>query len=159
MSEHHTVTPRTMCFVFNGHDVLLLKGNETKDWNGIYDPVGGHIEKGEAVLENAQREIKEESGLDVTDVQLRGIVHVDNFFGKDIMMFVCSAKSSTRKVTGSIEGLPEWVRLDNIDSLRIFEDVKPILKQVIELEPGKIFLGTSAFDGKDKLLSLDIKIN
>lgn len=159
MSDHHTVTPRTMCFVFNGSDVLLLKGNETKDWNGIYDPIGGHIEEGEGVLENAIKEIKEESGLDVTDVQLRGIVHVNNFFGKNVMMFVCSARSHHRAVTGSIEGLPEWVSIKNIDSLKIFEDVKPILKHVIELESGKIFLGTSKFDGKDKLLSLDIKLN
>ena len=159
MSDHHTVTPRTMCFVFNGNDVLLMKGNETKDWNGIYDPIGGHIEQGEAVLDNAAREIKEESGLDVTDVQLRGIVHVNNFFGKQVMMFVCSAKSSTREVVGSLEGMPEWVSLNNFDNLKIFEDVKPILKNVLDLEPGKIFLGTSEFDGKDKLLYLDIKIN
>ena len=159
MTERHMVTPRVMCFVFNGNDVLLMKGSDIKDWNGIYDPIGGHVEKGEGVLDTAKREIKEESGLGCTDIQLRGIVHVTNFFGKNVMMFVCSAASATREVVGSREGTPEWINVDNIDSLKIFEDVKPILKHVLEMEPGKIFLGTSEFDGTDKLLSLDIKIN
>lgn len=41
------------------HEVLLCKRN------GVYNFIGGHIEKGEGVLECAQREIREETGITV----------------------------------------------------------------------------------------------
>lgn len=79
--NRHTVVPRTMCFVFYQDEVLLIKASAKKDWQGIYDPLGGHIEKGESIISSVKREIKEESGLDVFNTKLRGIVHVEGFFG------------------------------------------------------------------------------
>ena len=133
MSEKHQVIPRTMCFVFYGDEVLLMKANSTKEWDGTYDPVGGHIEKGESVIGNALKEIKEETTLDVEDTKLRGVVHVSNFFGKEIMLFVTSSKVKTKEVTANYEGDLAWVPITEIDSKNIFEDVKPILKHVIEM--------------------------
>ena len=159
MSERHTVIPRTLSFVFNGKRVLLMKGSAKKDWEGFYDPVGGHIEKGESVLEGARREIKEETGLAVNDLKLRGVVHVSGFYGKDVMMFVTSCTTDEENTVSSDEGELEWVEFDRIDELKTFEDLKPILKHVIEIEPDKMFFGTSVFDGRDKLLSLDIKLS
>lgn len=159
MAEKHIVIPRTMCFVFNGNDVLLLKANATKEWDGTYDPLGGHIEKGESVIDNANREIEEESTLKVTDTKLRGIVHVSGFFGKEIMLFVTSSTTKQREVVANHEGELEWVSTKNLDRIKAFEDLKPILKHVLEMKSGEIFVGTSQWDGKDKLQALDLSVN
>jgi 8-oxo-dGTP diphosphatase len=159
MTERHTVIPRNMCFVFHGREVLLIKASEKKDWAGMYDPIGGHIEKGESIIDSANREIREESGLRVTGTKLRGIVHVTNFFGKDIMLFITASIAKSKKVVGSYEGEPEWVNFEDLDKIKVFEDVKPILKHVVKMRSDELFVGTSEFDGKDKLLSLDIKIH
>lgn len=158
MSEVHTVVPRTMCFVFFGDEILLMQGKD-KGWGEIYDPLGGHIEKGEGVIASAEREIKEECGLTVRDTVLRGIVHVSNFFGKNVMLFVTSSVAESKEIRASEEGEPVWIHKDNLDKIKMFEDVKPILQHVLEMEKGKIFVGNSEFDGKDQLLALDIKIN
>ena len=159
MAEGHIVIPRTMCFVFHDNKVLLIKGSSEKEWEGKYDPLGGHVEKGESIINSSNREIKEESGLDVHNTKLRGIVHVTNFFGKNVMMFVTSSNSNTKKVISGSEGELEWVNLEDLDTLNIFEDVKPILRHILEMKPDKLFIGTSEFDGKDKLLAFDIKIS
>ena len=85
MAERHSVIPRTLCLVFYGDEILMIKGSEKKDWSGIYNALGGHIEKGESVIESAEREIREESGLTVFETKLKGIVHASNFFGKDVL--------------------------------------------------------------------------
>ena len=148
-----------MCFVFYNDEVLMMKANATKEWDGTYDPVGGHIEKGESIIDNALKEIKEETALDVQNTKLRGVVHVSDFFGKDIMLFVTSSEAITKDVTANYEGDLEWVKIDKIDNLKIFEDVKPILKHVLTMKSDEMFFGISKFDGKDKLLSLDISLS
>src|SRR6185295_17080859 len=72
------VIPRTLCFVINGDDVLLLKRAPHKRvFPGRYNGVGGHLERDEDPHAGAIREIREETGLEIGDVSLRGITHVD----------------------------------------------------------------------------------
>lgn len=156
MKQRHSVIPRTMCFVFYEDEVLLIKGSSEKEWAGFYDPLGGHIEQGEDILESAAREIKEESGLEVINTQLRGIIHVTNFFGKNIMMFVTTSTATTKEVTSGMEGELEWVKVSKIEELKVFEDVKPILEKVMN-SPDAVFTGVSEFDGKSGLINLVIK--
>jgi 8-oxo-dGTP diphosphatase len=153
MKERHTVIPRTMCFVFYGDEVLIMKASEKKDWAGIYNPLGGHIEKGEDILQNAEREILEESGLTVHDTKLCGILHVTNFYGKNIMMFITTSKSDSKKVISSDEGTLEWIRVSEIDAINSHTDLKPILERV--LSSTGVFTGVSEFDDNNQLLKLD----
>ena len=156
MANRHTVIPRTMCFVFYKDAFLLYKASEKKDWVGIYDPVGGHIEKGEDIIESANREIFEETGLRVTDTQLKGIVHVTNFYGKNIMMFVTSSTSTTQEVSSSDEGELEWVTLEDVDKIPAHEDVKPIINCLMKLKQGELFTAVSEFSDDGKLKYFNI---
>ena len=56
--------------ITNDKDQLLLqKRSDTGDW-GI---PGGAMETGETYIENATREIREEAGIEVTNLKLFGI--------------------------------------------------------------------------------------
>lgn len=157
MKQRHSVIPRTLCFVYMGDEVLFIKAGDAKEWAGTYNPVGGHIEKGESIIDAAEREIQEESGLKVSKTKLKGVVHVSGFFGKDVMMFVTESFSDTKKITESSEGSLVWKKLNEIDNLKLFEDMHPLIKALKSLKPDEMFYGVSEYDGKDKLLSINLK--
>ena len=55
--------PRTLCFVFNGDDLLLMRRAAHKRvFPNRYNGVGGHIERDEDPYTSAKREILEETG-------------------------------------------------------------------------------------------------
>lgn len=56
--------------VYDGENILVLN-RVKKDWPGLTFP-GGHVEEGELFSHAAIREIKEETGLDITDVEYVG---------------------------------------------------------------------------------------
>ena len=54
--QRYQFVPRVLVFLTCGDEVLLLKGAPTKRvWPNQYNGLGGHIERGESVLEAAQR--------------------------------------------------------------------------------------------------------
>jgi len=59
-----------VCYIENDKGQLLMgKRNDSKKWTNP----GGHIEKGEDPYSGAIREMKEETGLDVSDIELKGV--------------------------------------------------------------------------------------
>ena len=127
-SLRYLVVPRTLCFVLDGDDVLVLKRSPLKRlFPGKANGVGGHVEPGEDVAASAAREIREETGLDVTDLWLAGVVHVDGRLGQaeplsdgrmpGVMVFVFTATASSRVVQPSDEGELHWASLAEVDRL------------------------------------------
>lgn len=156
MTDRYLVSPRTMSLIFQDDKVLLYKASDKKEWAGIYNPVGGHIEEGEDIIDAANREILEETGLKVDDTQLKGIMHVTNFYGKNCLMFITTSTSQEEDLMPSDEGELEWVRIQDLGNLHIFEDVKPLIEAVLKLKPGQIFTGVSKFNDKNQLIDLTI---
>lgn len=58
-------------FIFNEKNELLLI--KAPRWHNKYTPIGGKVEIGETLVEAAKREAKEETNLDVEDIELIGI--------------------------------------------------------------------------------------
>jgi len=79
------------------------------------------VEADEDIYTSALREMKEETGLDVTDVQLRGIINVDAGQETGIIVFVFTARASRQEFTPSPEGALEWVGQDRIKTLDLVE--------------------------------------
>lgn len=67
MSEQHYPEPTVGIFIFNPQGQLLLL--ESHKWPGKYVVPGGHVELGERLEQAALREAKEETGLDVYDLE------------------------------------------------------------------------------------------
>jgi len=61
----------TMCMIYNDDGTFLVQDRVSKKWPGINFP-GGKVEENETVLEGCIREIKEETGLDILDVEQCG---------------------------------------------------------------------------------------
>ncbi|MBN1306163.1 MAG: NUDIX domain-containing protein [Anaerolineales bacterium] len=67
MTEQSYPEPTTGVFIFNPQGELLLL--QSHKWPGKYVVPGGHVELGETLEEAAIREAKEETGLDIYDLQ------------------------------------------------------------------------------------------
>ncbi len=67
MAEQIFPEPTVGICIFNSKDELLL--TKTHKWRGKYGVPGGHIELGESAINAARREAKEETGLDIRNVE------------------------------------------------------------------------------------------
>ena len=153
--SRYQVVPRTLCFVRNGNDVLLLKGAPTKRiWANRYNGLGGHVERGEDLYNAMLREVREEAGLDLRDLHLAAVVHAD---GGDpqlgILFFVFTGWSETREVIPSSEGALEWHDVRALPTSNMAPDLPVILPRLLALPPSvpPLFLAYQ-YDEEDRLV-------
>lgn len=132
------VIPRTLCFVRNGDNVLLMKRAPHKRvFPNRYNGVGGHIERDEDPLTSAKREILEETGLQVHDVRLRAVYNIDTGESGGIVLFVFTAWSDARSIIACDEGTLHWVSHSQIATLDLVEDLPLILPRVLAMGEGE----------------------
>jgi 8-oxo-dGTP diphosphatase len=146
--------PRTLCFVTNGDDVLLMKRAPTRRvFPNRYNGVGGHIERDETPEAGAIREIIEETGLSIDEIRLCGIHNIDAGADTGILLFVFVAKTSQRDfMSDESEGTLHWIRKDEVLSLDLVEDLPQILPYVLAMSAqSPPYFAHVSYDNQDKI--------
>jgi 8-oxo-dGTP diphosphatase len=139
--------PRTLCFILNGDDVLLLKGAPTKRlYANQYNGVGGHVERNEDVLASLRREVREETGLEVESPALRAIIVADEGDGPGVLIFVYTADSASRDVHASAEGELAWVPRSRLLDYDLVPDLRVLLPRLFGGFDGGLLYGHYAGD-------------
>ena len=153
-TQHWMTIPRTLCFIRNGIDVLLMKRSaHTRIFPGMYNGIGGHLERDEDPLTGALREIQEETGLSVNDVRLRGVSNIDAGQQTGIMLFIFTAVSASRDFAECDEGSLHWVPIDQIDQLPLVEDIPVLLPLLFgENTTDTPFFAHVRYDNSDRMI-------
>ncbi len=127
----------TLCYIEKDHQYLMLhriskKNDVNKDkWIGV----GGHFEDGESPEECVLREVKEETGYTLTSYRYRGLV---TFVFADIeteYMSLFTADGFEGEQIECNEGVLEWVDIDKIESLNLWEGDKIFFRLLKENAP------------------------
>lgn len=104
--------PTVGAFIFNNKDELLLM--ESHKWPGRYVVPGGHVELGERLEEAVIREAKEETGLDIFDIEFinfQQFIYDPAFWKKRHFIFfdfACKTDSTEVQLNDEAEGFI-WV--------------------------------------------------
>lgn len=128
------VIPRTLIFLTNGGDLLLMKrGAHRRVFPNRYNGLGGHVERGETIAAAALREVHEESGIrpeQVRDLRLRAISHVESGAEGGIVVFVFTGEALTRVTQANDEGDLHWIPLPMVSGLPLVDDLPHLLPRL-----------------------------
>jgi 8-oxo-dGTP diphosphatase len=125
----------TLCYIKKGNEVLLQKKSKGLFGGDKYNVPGGKLQEGETPEEGVIREIKEETGLNISNLKDQGIVH---FYDGDESKPAWSVHVfSTEQFEGELitnvrEGVHEWTKFEDIPYDRMWEDDKYFVPSVLE---------------------------
>jgi 8-oxo-dGTP diphosphatase len=120
--------------------VLMIHRNARGDDHhlGKYNGLGGKLENDEDVAAGMCREIREEAGIECLDLSLRGTISWPGFGkqGEDWFgfLFVVTRFSGT-PLERNPEGSLEWVELERVPGLPLWEGDRNFLPLVFDQDP------------------------
>lgn len=135
MAEQIFPEPTVGDFIFNpSGDLLLLKSHK---WPGRYVVPGGHVELGERIEEAAVREAKEETGLDVYNLEFilfQEFIHDPSFWKPRHFIFfdyTCKTRSTDVQLNDEAEEYI-WVRLEAAGQLPLDAYTRKAIEKLVE---------------------------
>jgi 8-oxo-dGTP diphosphatase len=152
--DRYALIPRTLTFLIHGDEILLIKiADDRGAWAGLYNGVGGHIEKGEDPHTAALREIREETNLSPKNLSLCGVIQIDTKINPGICLFVfMDFVEEIKDLYSGPEGTLEWIKLSDLADTPLVEDLPLLIPVALKAEKnGSTFFGRYHYDLEDKL--------
>lgn len=127
----------TLCYIENDKNEYLMLHRVKKEndvnrdkWIGV----GGKFEDGESPDECLLREVREETGLTLTEYRFRGIVTFASDKYETEYMHLFTATGYTGEIKECDEGDLEWVPKDRVQALPIWEGDKLFFRLIEDPE-------------------------
>lgn len=131
--------------------VLLIHRNARPDDQhlGKYNGLGGKMQPDEDVVSCMRREIREEAGIECTQLTLRGTISWPGFGpkGEDWLGFVFLIdRFEGTPATSNPEGTLSWVDIQDLPGLPMWEGDRHFLPLVFDADP-RAFHGVMPYEG------------
>jgi 8-oxo-dGTP diphosphatase len=124
----------------DGKRVLMIHRNARPDDHhlGKYNGLGGKLDPHEDILAGMRREIREEAGIECAELRLRGTINWPGFgkHGEDWLGFIFTiTRFSGAPLERNTEGALEWIELDRLYELPMWEGDRHFLPLVLDADP------------------------
>lgn len=97
MDRKETVTLTNMCMVYDDKGNVLIEEKVGQNYKGLIFP-GGHLEKNESIVDSTIREIREETGLTISDLEFCGVKDWIERSGSRYIVFLYKTKVFSGKL-------------------------------------------------------------
>ena len=129
MERRENVELTTLCLI-QKDDRFLLQDRVKEDWRGFALP-GGHVEKGESIVDCVIREVKEETGLTIRNPRLRGVKQFPIENGR-YLVFLFYADQFAGEVVSSREGAMHWIRKEDLPVVDTVNDLDTLIRVILD---------------------------
>jgi len=108
----------TMVMIRDKNTEKVLAHDRLKSYKGVVFP-GGHVEDGESFYDCAVREIKEETGFDISNLKSCGLIHWSNrkTFDRYFVFLYKTTEYSGELLPETSEGRNFWMSIDEMKAL------------------------------------------
>lgn len=150
---------QTLTFIFDNETdhILLLQIAEDGPLKRKHSGIKGEIDLTEDTNSAAIRTIEESTGLEVSEVVLRGVVKtIDNENQSAIIYLIYETSRFSGELESKIPGRLKWVDILNIFNLPMESLVQEIMPNLLDGE--SFFEGTIHLSAQDEVISSEIRI-
>lgn len=126
MAEYEQAIFTNMCMIYDG-DHILVQDRVSKNWPGLTFP-GGKVEHGESFVESVKREVYEETGLEINNLELCG---TKQFQDKNNARYVVLFYRTNRfegALHSSDEGEVFWIGKHDLPDYKLANDFKEMFE-------------------------------
>ncbi len=131
-----------MCMIYDdnsdGTRKILVQDRLNKNWPGITFP-GGHVEKTESFVESTIREVKEETGLTVSNLQLCGIKQFQTLDDARYVVLLYKTNCFEGELKSSDEGKVFWIKAEEIDNYPLANDFRQMYEIFINEDMSEFY--------------------
>lgn len=131
--------PSTLCYLVKGDRLLMLRRRK-EPFSNHWTAPGGKLEPGETPLAAIVREMREETGLSVSDLTLRAICSERGGEWYDWLLFVFRAGVCDGELRPSDEGELRWLPVAELDQWPLPEIDRKIMRYVLDEQGGPYFM-------------------
>jgi 8-oxo-dGTP diphosphatase len=119
MSRKSVIELTNMCLIYTDDKILVQEKNGTKYEGGLVFP-GGHVEEGESLRDSIIREIKEETGLTISNPRPCGYKDWIREDGSRYIVLLYKTESFSGDIKSSNEGRVFWLDRKDIPRRLLF---------------------------------------
>lgn len=127
MKRTQEIELTNMCLVYNESSILVQEKVGTRHLGGLVFP-GGHVEEGESLRDSIIREIKEETGLTISNPRPFGYKDWIQEDGTRYIVLLYKTNQYSGEILASDEGRVFWLDRNDITDANLIWNMRELLE-------------------------------